>query len=121
MLPLSSLALKQLPQSIGSQEQVVAMFLSRNAIRILPEGVMKLNRLTHLFLDCNSLSSLPDDFESLASLKLLDVSRNKLKALPAELGNHLKASRCSNATTITWKSAVVGEDHARARSSIGHP
>ena len=97
VLPLSSLALKLLPQSIGRQRQVEAMFLSHNAIRILPQGVMQLGCLTHLFLDCNSLTSLPDNFEPLSGLKLLDLSRNKLKSLPAEFGNdlrHLQVLKC---------------------------
>ena len=90
VLPLGSLGLQLLPQSIGQQRQVEALFLSRNAIKRLPEGVLHLHCLTHLFLDHNSLTSLPENFETLSGLKLLDVSRNKLKMLPKDFGSHLK-------------------------------
>jgi Leucine-rich repeat (LRR) protein/GTPase SAR1 family protein len=94
-LDLRSMALTELPESIGQLKQLRKLDLGhhyskkeedKNKLTTLPDSLGQLTQLTELDLSENQLTILPDSLGQLTQLTELDLSDNQLTTLPDSLG-----------------------------------
>src|SRR5258706_3608829 len=93
-LDLRSMALTELPESIGQLTKLKKLDLSwgykdekqKNQLATLPDSLGQLTQLTELNLSDNQLTALPDSLGQLMQLQSLNLSDNQLTALPDSLG-----------------------------------
>jgi len=84
-LNLTSLGLKDIPDSLRALHAIELLDLRSNVIEELPTWIGELSALKGLGLDGNKLRTLPDEIGSLRNLKLLWLSWNQLEELPETL------------------------------------
>ena len=94
-LDLRSMALTELPESIGQLTKLKKLALGidyskkdrkQNQLTTLPESLGQLTQLTSLDLSNNQLTTLPESLGQLMQLTSLNISNNQLTALPESLG-----------------------------------
>ncbi|KAG6397998.1 hypothetical protein SASPL_139448 [Salvia splendens] len=88
-LRLSSCELTEIPQQIGSLNQLRRVDLSKNGeLKQLPDSMCKLVELRTLSLESCSLEVIPQQIGNLVQLRRLDLSWNtELKELPESMGS----------------------------------
>jgi hypothetical protein len=74
-----------LPDSVGSLDQLSALYLEWNQIEILPASFTQLTNLQSFYISNNALQSFPNDFGNLTNLYLLDAGYNELDSLPESM------------------------------------
>ena len=85
-LDLSSLKLRELPESIGRLTQLQRLRLYNNQLTALPGSLGRLTHLLELNLQENQLTALPESIGRLTQLRSLWLHDNQLTALPESIG-----------------------------------
>ncbi|XP_048131435.1 disease resistance protein RUN1-like [Rhodamnia argentea] len=93
----------EMPESMGSLENLEILNISRSGIRKLPNDIGRPRRLRHLDASwCRELGGeLPESMGSLENLEILDISDAGIKKFPNDIGRlrqlrELRASHCKN-------------------------
>ena len=90
-LDLRSMALTELPESIGQLTKLKKLALGidyskkdrkQNQLTTLPESLGQLMQLTSLNISNNQLTALPESLGQLQNLERFDLYSNKLTSLP---------------------------------------
>uniref|UniRef100_A0A8D0GP27 Leucine rich repeat containing 1 n=1 Tax=Sphenodon punctatus TaxID=8508 RepID=A0A8D0GP27_SPHPU len=78
--------LAELPQEIGSLQNLLCLDVSENKLERLPEEINGLTSLTDLLVSQNLLEVLPDGVGKLKKLSILKVDQNRLVKLTEAIG-----------------------------------
>lgn len=90
VLSLSRNQLVELPDDIGSLENLRELRASENKIVRIPQSIGALRKLEILSLAHNQIQHIPDELFGLPQLTLLRLSHNKIHKLPEDLSGAKK-------------------------------
>lgn len=87
----------ELPEAIGTLQQLTRLDLSNTSVRHLPDAIGQLRQLRHLAMSPGMLTSVSEQIAQLPHLERLDLAYNQLTSLPEAIGHmpSLKALKLS--------------------------
>ncbi|MFN9476478.1 DUF1963 domain-containing protein [Acidovorax sp.] len=87
----------ELPEAIGTLQQLTRLDLSNTSVQHLPDAIGKLRQLRHLAMSPGMLTSVSERIAQLPHLERLDLAYNQLTTLPEAIGHmpSLKALKLS--------------------------